>query len=145
MATHSSILVWRISRTEEPGGLPSTGLQRIRHNWVTNTFTFFQVSLRVATKAMKEESTPPREGFHAQRRQNTQTSNFTIWIRGVFRPEDYLLLFLWGFTLGCQGERQATRLLLKGWGEAKAAPEVHVKEPTDLQDWPQILRALCWV
>ena len=31
MATHSSILAWRISWTEEPGGLQSTGLQRVRH------------------------------------------------------------------------------------------------------------------
>ena len=30
-ATHSSILAWRISWTEEPGGLQSTGLQRARH------------------------------------------------------------------------------------------------------------------
>ena len=37
MATHSSILAWRIPWTEEPGGLPSMGLQRIRHNWGTNT------------------------------------------------------------------------------------------------------------
>ena len=29
MATHSSILAWRIPGTEEPGGLPSTGLQRV--------------------------------------------------------------------------------------------------------------------
>ena len=29
MATHSSILVWRISLTEEPGGLQSTGSQRV--------------------------------------------------------------------------------------------------------------------
>ena len=29
MATHSSILTWRIPRTEEPGGLQSTGLQRV--------------------------------------------------------------------------------------------------------------------
>ena len=28
MATHSSILAWRIPWTEEPGGLQSTGLQR---------------------------------------------------------------------------------------------------------------------
>ena len=28
MATHSSILAWRISWTEEPGGLQSVGLQR---------------------------------------------------------------------------------------------------------------------
>ena len=35
MATHPSILAWRISQTEEPGGLQSTGLQRVRHDWVT--------------------------------------------------------------------------------------------------------------
>ena len=32
IATHSSILVWRIPRTEEPGGLQSMGLQRVGHN-----------------------------------------------------------------------------------------------------------------
>ena len=31
MATHSSILVWRISWTEEPGGLESIGLPRVGH------------------------------------------------------------------------------------------------------------------
>ena len=32
MATHSSILAWRISWMEEPGGLQSMGSQRVRHN-----------------------------------------------------------------------------------------------------------------
>ena len=32
MATHSSILACRIPWTEEPGGLQSTGLQRVRHD-----------------------------------------------------------------------------------------------------------------
>ena len=32
MATHSSILAWRISWTEEPGGLQSMGLQRVGHD-----------------------------------------------------------------------------------------------------------------
>ena len=32
MATHSSVLAWRISWTKEPGGLPSMGLQRVGHN-----------------------------------------------------------------------------------------------------------------
>ena len=32
MTTHSSILVWRIPRTEEPGRLQSMGLQRVRHD-----------------------------------------------------------------------------------------------------------------
>ena len=33
MATHSSILAWRIPGTEEPGGLPSMGSHRNRHDW----------------------------------------------------------------------------------------------------------------
>ena len=36
MATHSSILAWRIPWTEEPGGLQSTGSQRVGHGWVTS-------------------------------------------------------------------------------------------------------------
>ena len=37
MATHSNILAWRIPWKEEPGGLQSMGLQRLRHNWEINT------------------------------------------------------------------------------------------------------------
>ena len=33
LATHSSILPWRIPGTGEPGGLPSMGLHRVRHDW----------------------------------------------------------------------------------------------------------------
>ena len=33
LATHSSILAWRIPWAEEPGGLQSKGLQRVGHNW----------------------------------------------------------------------------------------------------------------
>ena len=32
MSTHSSILAWEIPWTEEPGGLQSTGSQRVRHD-----------------------------------------------------------------------------------------------------------------
>ena len=32
MATHSSVLAWRIPGTEEPGGLPSMGLHRVGHD-----------------------------------------------------------------------------------------------------------------
>ena len=35
MATHSSILAWKIPWTEEPGGLQSMELQRITHDLVT--------------------------------------------------------------------------------------------------------------
>ena len=33
MATHSGVLDWRIPGTGEPGGLPSTGLHRVGHDW----------------------------------------------------------------------------------------------------------------
>ena len=32
MATHSSVLAWRIPGTAEPGGLPSLGLHKVGHN-----------------------------------------------------------------------------------------------------------------
>ena len=33
MATHSSVLAWRIPGTGEPDGLPSMGSHRVGHNW----------------------------------------------------------------------------------------------------------------
>ena len=41
MATHSSILAWRIPWTEKPGGLHSMGSQRVRHDYAANTTTQF--------------------------------------------------------------------------------------------------------
>ena len=40
MATHSSILVWRIPWTEEPNSLQSIGSQKVGHYYGSNTFTF---------------------------------------------------------------------------------------------------------
>ena len=42
MATHSSILACKISWIGEPGGVQSTGLQRVGHDWVTeHSFTVY--------------------------------------------------------------------------------------------------------
>ena len=38
MAPHSSTLAWKISWTEEPGGLQSMGSQRVGHGLATNTY-----------------------------------------------------------------------------------------------------------
>ena len=40
MAIHSSVLTWRIPWTEELGELQSMGLQRVKHDWATNTNDF---------------------------------------------------------------------------------------------------------
>ena len=56
MAVYSSILAWRTSWTEEPGRLQSMRLQRVGHNWATNTFTF-HCSLCSSTSKKAEENT----------------------------------------------------------------------------------------
>ena len=43
MVAHSSILAWRILRTEEPSGLQSMWSQRIGHDCGANTFTLFHL------------------------------------------------------------------------------------------------------
>ena len=43
MATHSSILAWRIPRTEEPGGLLFMGSQRVGHDWMTKHTDFLKL------------------------------------------------------------------------------------------------------
>ena len=50
MATYSSILARRIPWTEEPGGLQSIGLQRVGHNWVTNTCVIDAVKIAWTVK-----------------------------------------------------------------------------------------------
>ena len=46
MATHSSILAWKIPRTEEPVGLQSMGSQRVGHDSATNTYTYLESSIK---------------------------------------------------------------------------------------------------
>ena len=53
MATHSSILAWRIPWTEEPGGLQSMGWQRVRHSWAMDSFTFTFQNLRRKKKNLR--------------------------------------------------------------------------------------------
>ena len=45
MATHSSILAWKIPWAEEPNGLQSMGLQRVRHDLATKTIAILQFTL----------------------------------------------------------------------------------------------------
>ena len=50
MATHSSILAWRIPWTEEPGGLQPMGSQRVGHDWATSlTYLEFNKYLLIIT------------------------------------------------------------------------------------------------
>ena len=49
MATHTSILAWKIPWTEEPVGLQSMSLQRVGHNWATNTWLTLELHFMAAS------------------------------------------------------------------------------------------------
>ena len=55
MATHSSILAWEISWTEEPGGLQSMGLYRGRHNLATTTTLYIYISETVSPNRSRRD------------------------------------------------------------------------------------------
>ena len=65
MATYFSILVWRIPWSEEPGGLQSMGLERVGHDWVTNTHTWPHPVARACGKGIFywAGDLPARSGF----------------------------------------------------------------------------------
>ena len=80
MATHSSILAWRIPRAEKPGRRQSLGLQRVRHDWATNTHTH------------THNSTP--EGSLSPCRDTTRSypSMSQKWISSVPKPAGTMML-----------------------------------------------------
>ena len=58
VTTQSSILAWRIPWTEELGGLLSTGLQRVRHDWSDLASSTVSIQQRIRTRRIWKE----REG-----------------------------------------------------------------------------------
>ena len=71
MATHPSILAWKIPWTEEPGGLQSNGSQRIGHDWVTKHNIIYYVLHIVIMKSLKANSA----GYFL--------SSVSIWMRDL--------------------------------------------------------------
>ena len=60
MATHSSILAWVIPWTEEPGGLWSMGLQRVRHDWARTYLPKSPEKRALRKPLLRSLQTPPR-------------------------------------------------------------------------------------
>ena len=63
MVTHSSILAWEIPRTEETGRLPSMGSQRVKHDWVTNTWVTNSDAESVVTEWVSVEASICQKGL----------------------------------------------------------------------------------
>ena len=73
MATHSSILAWRIPWTEEPGGLQSLGLHRVRHDWSNWAHQFSSVAQSCPTLCDPMDCSPPGFPVHHQTTELAQT------------------------------------------------------------------------
>ena len=59
MATHSSVLAWRIPGTAEPGGLPSMGLHRAGHDWSDLAAAVIMTKKQKVTSQMKGQDKSP--------------------------------------------------------------------------------------
>ena len=121
MATHSSILAWKIPRTEEPGGLQSMVLQRVRHDWATNTHL-----LRASQVAPVVKNLPASSGRHKRHR-------FDSWVRKIpwRRAWQSTPVFLFGKS---HGQRRAavhsvTKSRTQGWSDLVSFRELRSHMP----------------
>ena len=85
MATHSSVLAWRIPGTGEPGGLPCLGSHRVGHDWS---------NLAAAAARHQEEKTGAESLYawwkgHVGRHQGSGTSE--SWFSVTFPPRSWLV------------------------------------------------------
>ena len=91
LATHSSILAWRIPWTEGPHRLPSTGSQRVRHDWNYWAHAQYYPSLS-ATKILSSSWDSLDLPFKLRNRliiQNRNTKSMHAFIYKVFMYHDY--------------------------------------------------------
>ena len=80
MATHSSVLTWRLPGTGEPGGLPSMGSHRVRHDWS-------DLAVAAAPAALTEEGELLKQSLHFSgfSQENVPFPNLLrlVWWRGA--------------------------------------------------------------
>ena len=97
IATHSSILAWKISWTKEPGRLQSMGSQRVGYDWASNTHTPVALKVEWMTKHNKllpwtASSVPVCMcGFQEQRgkkkNERATVSLIFLWVYYEFLPK----------------------------------------------------------
>ena len=85
MATHSSILAWRIPWTEEPGGLQSIGSQRCGHNWSHLARSMHKQLIHAHTHPL--QCHPFLEYINKTHRENQKFLSSTGCIGHFFRKE----------------------------------------------------------
>ena len=114
MAPHSSIHAWRILWTEEPGGLQSIGLHRVRHNWKDLAST--HLTTRLPTKEKKKKKRPRKVGRKEEKKQG--------------RVDLVAFVDIWGITTSTMADFKLPMWYYwtQSWGEMQYAvflPYIH--------------------
>ena len=105
MATHSSILTWRIPWTEEPGGLQSMGSQRVGHNWSDFARTHAPpVPCLPAFSPSASSPTSPVKHYTAQLHQ-VKPISMLLLISSAWKVP-FPLLCTWQLVLTCTASMQ---------------------------------------
>ena len=81
MATHSSILAWRIPGTEEPSGLPSMGLHRVGQDW-SDLAAAAVVQYMMNNKTLALQQCIPVSSYHLGNKQ-CSLSSFLLFYKIV--------------------------------------------------------------
>ena len=107
MATHSSVVAWRIPGMAEPGGLPSVGSHRVGHDWsdlaaaevmrwlvgaMNGIVQFFSVTQSCLTLCNLMNSSMPGLPVHNQLPESTQTH--VHWVSDAIQPSHLCCPFL---------------------------------------------------
>ena len=110
MATHSSILAWRIPWTEELGGLQSMGPQKARHDWATKTF-FLEEVIRSGQQILPELDLWPNK--RDPRVLPYPFCHIRTWQKTFYEPGALYIKPV--ITWGCQGRTSRVMRLCMSW------------------------------
>ena len=161
MATHSSILAWRIPETEEPSGLLSMGLHRVRHDWSDLAAAAAAYASKVMLKILQArlqqyvncEIPDVQAGFRKDRGTRDQIANIRWIIQKAreFQKNIYFCLMtakafdcvdhikLWKILKEIEVPDHLTCLLRNLYAGQKAT----VRTGHGTTDWFQIRKGIC--
>ena len=160
MATHSSVLAWRISGTVEPAGLLSMGSHRVRHDWsdLAAAAHASKVMLKILQARLQQymnwELPDVQAGFRKGRRARDQIANI-LWIIKKAREcqkNIYLCFIDYAKAFDCVDHNKLWKILQEVWipdhltcllRNLYEGQEAIVRTGHGTIDWFQIGKGVC--